>query len=242
MKKTMMLLVAVAAGAALSASAADTYDYRVQYLESSGTQYIDTGIIPTWDTTFTATYEYLSTVSGSGNYDMIAGVRTTSAQATRYYPISLNGSLLKERYVFSTKAVSKTHLARARHTIVFNDENHHVVVDGDDLGAFTAQLSESTRTCWLFGANSEISTHWYSAARIYECTLVTNGVPARTFIPVVDENGEACMFDEVEQKLYRNLGTGSFTAGPRMDGGGCRGDEAVLVLGRVSGGHGHAVR
>ena len=221
MKKQFLwgCMAAVATSAMLPASAADTYDYRVQYLESSGTQYIDTGIVPSWDTMFTATYEYLSTVSGSANYDMIAGVRTTGAGSTRYYPISLNGSLLKERYVFSSKVKSKTHLARASHTIVFNDENHHVIVDGDDLGAFTDQLSSSTRTCWLFGANSEGNEHWYSAARIYECTLVTNGVPARTYIPVVDENGEACMFDEVEQKLYRNLGTGSFTAGPRTDEG-----------------------
>ena len=221
MKKQFLwgCMAAVAASAMLPASAADTYACRVQYLESSGTQYIDTGIVPTWDTMFTATYEYLSTVSGSGNYDMIAGVRTTGAGSTRYYPISLNGSLLKERYVFSSKVKSKTHLARASHTIVFNDENHHVIVDGDDLGAFTDQLSSSTRTCWLFGANSEGNDHWYSNARIYECTLVTNGVPARTYIPVVDEDGEACMFDEVEQKLYRNQGTGSFTAGPRSDGG-----------------------
>ena len=125
-------VAAVAASAILPASGADTYDYRVQYLESSGTQYIDTGIVPTRDTMFTATYEYLSTVSGSGNYDLIAGVRTTSNGSTRYYPVSLNGSLLQERYVFSSKVISKTHLARIRHTIVFNDENHHVIVDGSD--------------------------------------------------------------------------------------------------------------
>ena len=218
MKRMSINMIAVAAVAA--ALAADTYDHRVQYLESSGTQFIDTGIIPSWDTMFTATYEYLSTVAGSGNYDMIAGVRTTNAGTTRYYPISLNGGLLKERYVFSSGAKATTHLARSRHTIVFNDANHHVIVDGNDLGAFTAQLSAASRTCWLFGANSEGNEHWGSAARIYECTFVTNGVPARTFIPVVDENGEACMFDEVEQKLYRNIGTGSFTAGPRTDGGG----------------------
>ena len=149
-----MFIYMAAATTVAAALAADTYDHRVQYLESSGTQFIDTGIIPSWDTMFTATYEYLSTVAGSGNYDMIAGVRTTNAGTTRYYPISLNGGLLKERYVFSSGAKATTHLARSRHTIVFNDANHHVIVDGNDLGAFTAQLSAASRTCWLFGANS----------------------------------------------------------------------------------------
>ena len=42
----LCLTVVFAIGGALR-SGADTYDYRVQYLESSGTQYIDTGIVPT---------------------------------------------------------------------------------------------------------------------------------------------------------------------------------------------------
>ena len=216
-------VVAVAASAILPASGVDTYDHQVQYLESSGTQYIDTGIIPSWNTTFTCDYEYMETVSGSGNFDMIAGVRTSSAGTTRYYPVSLDGSLMKERYVYSSIQLRKTHLVRTRRSIIFNDENHHVFVDGEDMGEFTAQLSAATRTCWLFGCNSEsddiTKNHWYSAARIYGCEFVTNGVLARKFIPVVDANGEACMFDEVEQKLYRNLGTGAFEAGPRTDGG-----------------------
>ncbi|MBR1587233.1 MAG: hypothetical protein IJ658_02800 [Kiritimatiellae bacterium] len=214
----------VAMGLAIGAAvAADTYDRRVQYLESSGTQYIDTGIIPSWNTTFKGDYEYLATVPGSGNYDMIAGVRTTGAGSTRYYPVSLDGSLMKVRYVYSSIQLRKTHLVRTRRSIIFNDENHHVFVDGEDMGEFTAQLSAATRTCWLFGCNSESTSltkdHWYSAARIYGCEFVTNGVLARKFIPVVDANGEACMFDEVEEKLYRNLGTGTFTAGPDTDGG-----------------------
>ena len=212
-------VAAVASSAILPVLGVDTYDHRVQYLESSGTQYIDTGIIPSWDTMFTATYEYLSTVQGSGGWDMIAGVRTTGDGSTRYYPVSLNGGLLKERYVFSSTQKSTNHLARLRHTIAFNDANHHVILDGVDLGALSAQLSAASRTCWLFGGNSEGNDHWFSASRIYECALITNGVPARTFIPVVDENGVACMFDEVERKLYRNQGTGAFTPGPRMDGG-----------------------
>ncbi len=201
--KRHRVVLAVVAGVAAVALAADTYDHRVQYLESSGTQYIDTGIIPSWNTTFTCDYEYMETVSGSGNFDMIAGVRTSSAGTTRYYPVSLDGSLMKERYVYSSIQLRKTHLVRTRRSIIFNDENHHVFVDGEDMGEFTAQLSAATRTCWLFGCNSEsddiTKNHWYSAARIYGCEFVTNGVLARKFIPVVDANGEACMFDEVEQ-------------------------------------------
>ena len=210
-------VVAVAASAILPASGVDTYDYEVEYLESSGGQYIDTGIVPDFNTTLKATYEFCSLIS-SGN-DMLAGVRTTSAQGTRYYPIALDGTLLKERYVLSKTTCKKEYLALARHEIVFNDENHKVFVDNVELGSFSTDFTESTRTCWLFGGNSEGNSHWFAAGRIYECQILTNNVLARSFKPVVDGNGEACMFDEVEQKLYRNGGTGSFTAGPRPGSG-----------------------
>ena len=212
-----LCVFATAGMVAFAAAGVDTYDYEVEYLESSGGQYIDTGIIPDYNTTVKATYEYVSLIS-SGN-DMLIGARTTSAQGTRYYPVALDGTLLKERYVLSTTVRRKEHLVPARHEIVFNDENHKVFVDNVEIGSLDNDLTSSTRTCWLFGGNSEGSAHWFAAGCIYECQILTNNVLARSFKPVVDGNGEACMFDEVEQKLYRNGGTGAFTAGPRPGSG-----------------------
>jgi len=214
-------VAAVAASAMLPASAADTYDYRVQYLESSGTQYIDTGIIPANDTMFTGTYEYVAFGNGTkSNYDMIAGL--VGSNTKRYYPISLNSNgstspsvLCSERYVFSSDQPAKVHGSLSKHTIVFNDATHRVIVDGSLVGAFSSTLGAETKTCYLFTANNgSDKAAYFSASRIYECSFVTNGVLARKFIPVVDANGVACMFDEVEEKLYYNLGTGTFTTGP----------------------------
>ena len=212
-----LCVFATAGMVAFAAAGVDTYDYEVEYLESTGGQYIDTGIVPDYNTTVKATYEYVTLIS-SGN-DMLIGARTTSAQGTRYYPVALDGTLLKERYVLSTAVRRKEHLVLARHKIVFNDENHKVFVDNVEIGSLDNDLTSSTRTCWLFGGNSEGSAHWFAAGRIYECQILTNNVLARSFKPVVDGNGEACMFDEVEQKLYRNGGTGAFTAGPRPGSG-----------------------
>ena len=221
MKKRAFLacVAAVAASATLSVLGADTYDHRVQYLESSGTQYIDTGVIPTGNTTFTATYEYMAFGNGTAaNYDMIAGLAGGSGK--RYYPVSLNGSsgsvtLRHERYVFSNDQPSRTHGALSRHTIIFNDATHRVIVDGDLVSAFTATLGTETKTCYLFAANNgSDKAAYYAAARIYECAFIENGTTVRKFIPVIDTNGVACMFDEVEEKLYYNRGTGTFTAGP----------------------------
>ena len=212
------IMVAAAVATVATAWAADTYDHRVQYLESSGTQYIDSGVIPTGNTTFTATYEYVAFGNGTrANYDMIAGL--VAANANRYYPVSLNGNagtvtLRHERYVFSSNNPSKIHATLSRHKIIFNDDAHRVLVDGELIGAFTATLGTETKTCYLFAGNNNGQAAYSSASRIYECAFIENGTPVRKFIPVIDGNGVACMFDEVEEKLYYNLGTGTFTAGP----------------------------
>ena len=51
---------------------ADTYAYKVQYLQSSGVQHIDTGVVPDRNTMYRGSYEYLGTAGAKANYDMIA--------------------------------------------------------------------------------------------------------------------------------------------------------------------------
>ena len=48
---TRICVFAAAGMVAFAAAGADTYDYEVENLESSGGQYIDTGIIPDYNTT-----------------------------------------------------------------------------------------------------------------------------------------------------------------------------------------------
>ena len=206
-----LVVTAVLFCSAVSAFA-DTYAYKVQYLESTGKQYIDTGVTADANTMFRGRYEYLL---ANGNYDMIAGSTTP-----RYYPISLNGkNPNKERYVYRDSSPSQTHPCRTSHSIVFNDPQHRVFVDGKYIGV-VSDFTTNTRQCFLFASNDSGKANYYSTARIFWCefTDTATGEVLRRFIPVVDENGKPAMFDEINEKLYYNLGTGAdFTAGPRKE-------------------------
>ena len=107
---------------------ADTYAYKVQYLQSSGVQHIDTGVVPDRNTMFRGSYEYLGTAGAKANYDMIA-----ACAQPRYYPISLNSAsdthARRERYVSYNDTPNQLHPYLTRHTIVFNDALHRVFVD-----------------------------------------------------------------------------------------------------------------
>ena len=198
---------------------ADTYAYKVQYLQSSGVQHINTGVVPDRNTMFKGSYEYLGTVGAKANYDMIA-----ACAQPRYYPVSLNSAsathALNERYVSYNDTPNQTHPYRTRHTIVFNDALHRVFVDNKYISTFTTGFTGASHTCYLFASNNNNNkAAYHSKARIYWCefTDTATGTVLRRFIPVVDENGKPAMFDEINEKLYYNLGTGAdFTAGPQI--------------------------
>lgn len=196
--------------AIVSSSFADTYDYKVQYLQSSGAQYIDTGVVPTSNTMVRVKYEYLM---ANGSYDMIAG-----CTSQRYYPVSLNGKdPLNERHVYNDTVFNDVQSVLTSHTVVFNDAQHRVFKD-DRLVTTFNQTFTKTRNCFLFASNNTGSAAYFSTARIYWCEFVDSSTDEvlHRFIPVVDENGRPAMFDEITETLYYNLGSGDdLTAGPR---------------------------
>ena len=200
------------------------------YLETTqdGCQYIDTGLIPQSNTTFRGKYEYLGIGASGSSYDMIAGCTNP-----RYYPASLNNTTdnpKTERYVYgqatsgTTSQFNKVESVLTSHTVVFNDAQHRVFKDGVELGTFTVTFGTNKRNCYLFAANTgngSGSASYFSYSRIYWCEFIdsTTGEVLRRFIPVVDNEDRPAMFDEIEGKLYYNLGSGAdFTAGPRKDG------------------------
>ena len=217
----MMGMTALAAlcAAAVMPALADTYAYKVQYLESTGAQYIDTGVVPTLNTMFKGTYEYVGMARSTAYSDMIAG-----CTSPRYYPVSLfNITDLHprhERYVLNNDQPDITHPYLTRHTIVFNDAQHRVFVDNQYIGKFTSGFPGISYSCFLFATSVTGTPQFWSKARIYWCefTDTSTGAVLRRFIPVVDADGRPAMFDEINEKLYYNLGTGAdFKAGPRKE-------------------------
>lgn len=219
-KPKAIMMAAVALCCAATAPVwADTYAYKVQYLESSGVQYIDTGIVPEASTGVRLTYEYMALVDGINTLDMIAGCRNGSA--VPFYPVALvwrGSGILHERYVFQD-ALTVKHPYRTRHTAVVNDAEHRIFVDGSYMGRFLS-ATDGTLSCYLFAYNADGSPKGHSASRIYACEFFNNstGESIKRFVPVVDNDGRPAMFDEIAEKLHYNLGSGAdFTAGPKKD-------------------------
>lgn len=190
------------------------YWYEVEYIEAYGQQYVDTEIVPGTNVETRVGYQYLQPVDKSIRLDMIGGARSTSDGKTRYYPASLNGSLTQERYVFGTQTLTEAFAAATRHEVVFNDGQRRVWLDGRELGTLTDPLTGCTKTMLVFAANSEKGPDWFACARVWHYDIWKGREPVRSLIPVVDKKGEACFYDRVSNRLFRNAGTGTLTAGP----------------------------
>ena len=181
-----------------------------QFIESTGTQYIDTGIVPTKATTIDIDIQFTSTGANGAN-----GVRQTSNFNTRFYPVVTYNSS-KYRCTFGSEDYYFDNPLE-RHHIIYNDINHNLYIDDNLEKTFNVDNInlEGTNTVWIFKANSENPTNnnWFAKERIYSLKIIKDNENIRDFVPVVDENERPCLFDKIENKCYYNQGTGEFLWG-----------------------------
>ena len=194
---------------------------RVECLQSSGTQYIDTGVYPTQLTEV----EYRCAVTGSvaNNDSHLFGSRLSASSEAfdlAYMNTSANG-IEKFRFIHgttttqeTTTSVTASQLANP-HTYYMSGTSFKV--DGSEKMSFTTASFTGTYSLWLFGVNSAGSLHnQVRAQKVYRCKIWDNGLLVRDFIPCIDPLGVPCMYALVGKKPYYNAGSGTFTVGRQV--------------------------
>lgn len=175
---------------------------RLEYIQSSGTQYIDTGIIGSYDTRVTAEFEILSIGSGT--------VFVFGSQANNNVRFCLgitSASVFRSDY--GTEYISGPSAATG--TKYTADKNRNVcTINGTAINS-NAQTFTGTTNIYLFARS--YSSLSYASLKMYGCKIYSNDVLVRDFIPCKNASGVVGMWDDVEQKFYKNAGSGSFVAG-----------------------------
>lgn len=178
---------------------------RVQYLESTGTQYIDTGFIPSVNTSIDISYAWAGT-----NQPSIAGIIYHGQSGLVSSGIGIWND---DTYGFQ---FGKFHTGETKNqtpkTVYFDKDKK--VVDGVitnrnvELEYKAPVYSKGMSLFALTFTNSNFI--YYSKSKIYYCKLYDNGIPQRDFIPCLDPNNRPCMYDLVTQQPFYNQGTGEF--------------------------------
>lgn len=191
---------------------------QVGYIESSGTQYIDTGFQPNQDTRLVLDFQLLSTSSADSSHPFIFGARKSSS-ANCFVMFLLNSSNKFGIYYGATTETQYFTTAISysdRNTIDFNK---NTVTSGSETLTFTAQTYSTPGSLYLFACNNNGSVFRLSSTRIYSCKIYDNGTLVRDLWPCKNSSGTLGLYDLVNSTFYTNVGTGSFIEGSSTAGG-----------------------
>ena len=217
MKRVIIILAVMAANLASAQMFAMTFGNRtsarlpaeyqeVEYLESTGTQYIDTGY-PIVSNQFTVVAKLTSLATPyMGVIDNMGGFH-------RVYTAESSSAVLI--YLGSSKTFSGSN-TYDKHTYILNDA---LGVALDDSGFYATTGTRSIYSLWIFGRNGVNVTPTYGKAIVYSCEIQTiSGNKLIDFVPAVRKTDSvAGMYDLVNATFKTNAGTGTFTVGPDVD-------------------------
>lgn len=202
---------------------------QLAYIETTGTQYIDTRFTPNQDSRVVCNFQYLG-----GTH--IYGARqnaTSSANASRNFTLRVISSVWQPCYGY-TLGSTKVAADKEWHTA---DQNRNIftldgveVEDGAELGegvtveggiltrVFEEQQFTAPRTFLLGAINSASGggTIYCGKSRFASLLMYGDGVLVRDYLPCINADGAIGMYDTRNAMFYGNAGSGNFVAGPEV--------------------------
>ena len=170
------------------------YLRRVAYLESHGTEWIDTGVL--------SSSELEVAVDFVCNGGFVFGTYVQPYQfgcdtdQQGYWRIDGYGAN-------PSRNISKG----VRHVIVLR--NGPSTLDGDVVLNINSSFFDKGSRVLLFKADGQSGL----VGMVYSCSISKNGKKLRSYIPVLDPSGRPAMYDEVSGQFFYNQGPGEFTWG-----------------------------
>lgn len=184
---------------------------QVEYIQSSGTQYIDTGFKPNQNSRATLKVNVLSSSPAAC---AIFGARngSSSSGGGSFVLWGISGSFRADyastSYSFSVPSTGEHEADYNQNTVQIDSYTH----------AFTARTFQANPNLLLFAVNNngEPDTRQVHAQLEY-AKIYDNGTLIRDFVPCQDPTGNVGLYDLVGAQFYSNAGSGSFTAGPEVE-------------------------
>ena len=183
----------------------------LDYIESTGTQYIDTGIVPKSTTRVVIDYAYSSIPTAT---EMMGWGSSGSAEAFAWGWRADEGlfSTVSSNYAYNSANVPTD---TNRH--VFDLKSGSQKLDGVEYATDTIGNTATTgQTMYLFGLHGEWNTSTAVSlcnAKIYSCKIYDNEFLVRDYIPIKDKKGIYCLYDIISNTYFYNKGTGEFIGG-----------------------------
>ena len=177
---------------------------QVKYLQSSGTQYIDTGFKPNQNTAIMIDLDLDGSFS---QYCSPFGARDGNTARFQAYTNNVYATW-SACYATVQKSISKA--ITGRRNISLNKNTFSV----DEASATFASASFQLQyNMWIFATNNSGTAQYLCKAKIYSAQIYDDGVLIRNFVPARNASGTLGLYDTVNGTFYTNAGSGAFVAG-----------------------------
>ena len=186
---------------------------RIEYLQSSGTQHIDTGFKPNNNSKIVTTLQFVS--SSSGNRFCL-GARTSNnvGRFSLGYSFGSGGGWFFGHGA-SVTTVNTTSSPTDKTSVVI-DKN--VCTIAGQSATATPSTFSTTQNLVLFADNEGGKVGQNGAIKLYDCSIYDNGTLVRNFVPARNSSGTLGLYDTANGIFYTNQGSGTFTAGADIVG------------------------
>lgn len=182
---------------------------QLEYIESTGTQYIDLGFKPTSNLTISFSSEI---ISHSQNASYFGSRNQASSSDTKANVlVILQSAGLRSDY-YGTN-VSSQQYPEGKHTV---EREKNKTICGSISLSNTSKTGSSEYNLYLFATNTAGSASLQGSIRIYEKINLSDTSVSMELYPCKNAAGEIGLYDTVGGKFYANSGTGNFIAGPEV--------------------------
>jgi hypothetical protein len=177
---------------------------ELAYIQSSGTQFINTGFNPNNNTRVVMDAQFVGATS----------------QSTLYTPFGVRGSgYFYELYKASASNWNLTFLWNNTYNQYFTIDysvrhifeiNKNVATVDSTTKTYTTGTFQLAYPLYLCADNNAGTADAKSPLKIYSCQIYDNGTLVRDFVPCISDANGVGLYDMVDGKFYGNAGSGVF--------------------------------
>jgi len=192
---------------------------ELEYIESTGTQYIDTGFKPTYNRSFDIKASYV-------NGECLFGLYSQESRID-FFEFNLFKTSIENEFKFEVgDNSSKTYIYadyEKPHNYKVNAIYRNMTVDtdlyiDDELITTVSSYIELSKNLYLFAKNdNNEDVTSFGSWRIYEAKFYNRGILSKHLIPCYRKSdGEIGLYDIINDEFFTNSGTGTFEKGKEI--------------------------
>lgn len=186
----------------------------LEYIQSTGTQYIDTGVIPK----STDCISINCIISEDKFNKVMFGSRTSGNYTTSKNQIYLNENSSQFSMFFGTNSMNLHGLFDTSTSRVINglfDVKNKKIANRNNanfIGASSDFDNTATQPYYLFAFNNNGKAGAFTSMKLFSFIIWDDDKKVRHFIPCKTNNGEIGLYDIISKSFFKNSGTGEFLA------------------------------